>query len=223
MGQTIGGYLKDYGFNMDFAPVADVNTNPGNRVIGTRAFSSDPETAALCVRAMADGLRQSGIIPVFKHFPGHGDTAEDSHQKIAVSYKTRQELLDCEWIPFLEAEDREAIMVGHIALPEITGDLTPATLSAAVVADCLRGSLSYQGLVITDSLAMGAVTQSYTPGEAAVAAIEAGCDILLMPPDLGEAFQAVMAAVEDGTIPESVLDRHVLRILNTKLDMHILP
>ena len=222
MGMTIGGYLREYGFNMDFAPIADVNTNPRNPVIGSRAFSSDPVQAAELVRAMADGLWQRGIIPVFKHFPGHGDTTEDSHQSIAVNPKSESELLECEWLPFLQAENQECIMVGHIALPALTGDLTPATLSPALVTGVLRERLDFQGLIITDSLTMGAITENYTPSEAALGALNAGCDLLLMPQDLEEAFNGVLSAVEDGSFPETRLDRVVLRILNFKLIHHII-
>ena len=222
MGSTIGSYLRDYGFNMDFAPVADVNTNPGNRVIGSRAFSSDPLEAALCSRSMADGLRMEGILPVFKHFPGHGDTREDSHQRIAVSNKTHQELETCEWIPFQQAEDRECIMIGHIALPEVTGDWVPATFSAPIVTGILREELNYQGLIVTDSLSMGAVIQNYSSGDAALKALGAGCQILLMPASLTEAFDAVVNAVESGTFPEESLNGIVLKILAAKIDYHII-
>ena len=222
MGWIIGNYLTEYGFNMDFAPVADVNTNPYNKVIGNRAFSSDPRQAALCARAMADGLRRSGIIPVFKHFPGHGDTAEDSHQQLAVSRKSREDLLNCEWLPFQQAEARECIMVGHIALPELTGDMTPASFSSVIVTDTLKGDLQYEGLVITDSLSMGAVIRQYNAREAALNALWAGCDILLMPASLTEAFDGIVEAVEDGSFPEDRLDQIVLRILKTKIDYHIL-
>ena len=222
MGFTIGSYLKDYGFNMDFAPVADVNTNPGNPVIGSRAFSSNPRDAAVLARAMADGLRMQGILPVFKHFPGHGDTAQDSHLELAVSYKTREQLHSCEWIPFLQAEDRECIMVGHIALPEITGDMTPATFSPEIVTGILREELSYQGLIVTDSLSMGAVTKDHSSGEAALLALRAGSDLLLMPASFVEAFQAVEDAVEDGSFSMEELDARVLRILKAKYDYHII-
>lgn len=222
MGMTIGGYLWEYGFNMDFAPIADVNTNLRNPVIGTRAFSSNPIQAAELARAMADGLRQNDIIPVFKHFPGHGDTAEDSHHNVAVNQKPESELLDCEWLPFLQAEDRECIMVGHIALPALTGDLTPATLSPSLVTGVLREQLDFQGLIITDSLAMGAITENYTPAEAALGALNAGCDLLLMPQNLEEAFNGVLSAVEDGSFSEAHLDQIVLRILNFKLIHHII-
>ena len=222
MGRTIGAYLHQYGFNVDFAPVADTFTNPQNKVIGTRAFSSDPQQVALCARAMADGLHENDIIPVFKHFPGHGDTVEDSHEQIAVSHKNLEELMNCEWIPFRQAGENDCMMSAHVALPEVTGDMTPSTLTPKVIRDCLKGKLGYQGLVITDALEMGAITDNYTPGEAAVTALQAGCDILLMPISLPEAFDGVVAAVEDGTIPEAELDQIVLRILNVKLRHHLI-
>lgn len=218
MGTTIGAYLREYGFNMDFAPVADVNTNPGNPVIGNRAFSSDPVIASRMANAMAEGLNQQGIIAVFKHFPGHGDTAEDSHSEIAVSDKTIEEMEQCEWLPFLEAGEGDCVMVGHIAVPNITGALTPATFSYQVVTEILRERLGFQGLVITDSLEMGAVTDTYSSGEAAVNAILAGCDMLLMPGNFVEAFDAVVAAVENGTISQERLDESVGRILQYKFD-----
>lgn len=222
MGSTIGGYLKDFGFNMDFAPVADVNTNPKNPIIGTRAFSSDPETAAQLAASMAEGLREQGIIAVFKHFPGHGDTAEDSHSGIAISYQTKDAMAACEWLPFREAGSNDFIMVGHIAVPEITGNLTPSTMSELLVTDVLKTELGFQGLVITDALEMGAITDAYTSGEAALKALEAGCDILLMPQNLCEAFDAVVAALESGTYSEDALNATVLRILQFKLDHGLL-
>lgn len=222
MGRVIGAYLKEYGFNLDFAPVADVNTNPQNPVIGDRAFSSQPRQAAQMASAMAEGLAQEGIIPVFKHFPGHGDTAEDSHSGIAVTYKTAQEMESCEWIPFSQVPEGAWVMVGHIAAPEITGDLTPASLSPALVTGLLREQLGFEGLVVTDSLAMGAITQEYTPGQAALEALNAGCDLLLMPAGLEEAFEAVVTAVENGTLSQEQLDQSVERILEYKLEYGLL-
>ena len=216
MGSTIGAYLNAYGFNVDFAPVADVYTNPENTVIGNRAFSSDPIIVAEMVAAMAQGLREQGIVATFKHFPGHGDTAEDSHSGIAVNHKSMDALLSCEWLPFMEATDRDLIMVGHIAVPEITGDLTPATLSYTLITEILKNQLGFKGLVITDSMRMGAITGTYTPGEAALLALNAGVDILLMPASLSSAFDAIMAAVEDGTFPLEKLDSIVKRILEFK-------
>lgn len=223
MGKVIGSYLRDYGFNLDFAPVADVNTNPNNPIIGTRAFSPDPKTAAAMASAFADGLNRRGVIAVYKHFPGHGDTNQDSHHTLAVSYKTELQMRLCEWLPFLEADSADMVMVGHIAAPELTGDTTPATLSRRIVTEILKDDLGFDGLVITDSLSMAAITESYTPGEAALAALNAGCDILLMPEDLEEAFDAVLAAVESGEYPAEQLNAAVRRILEFKQLHGLLP
>ena len=214
MGQTIGGYLRTYGFNMDFAPDADVNTNPDNPIIGTRAFSSDAAEAADCAAAMARGLAGEGILPTFKHFPGHGDTAEDSHTGLAYSYRTVEELAACELLPFEAAAEAgpHAVMVGHIVVPELTGDL-PATLCADAIALVPDAENT---LIVTDSLAMVAITDSYTPGEAAVQALQAGCDVLLMPDGLADAYDAVLAAVQNGAISEDRLDLSVNKILRMK-------
>lgn len=218
MGLVIGQYLKNLGFHMDFAPVADVSTNPRNPVIGSRSFSSDPEIAAECARAMADGLWQKGILPVYKHFPGHGDTAEDSHLDLAVTHKTAEELSVCEWLPFRQVTEHECIMVGHIAAPEVTGDFTPATLSPILVRQILKNELGFEGLIITDSLEMAAITDSYDSGDAALAALRAGCHMLLMPQDLPEAFEAIVTAVEQDTFPQEELDEAVLKILEFKME-----
>lgn len=216
MGNAIGAYLYEYGFNMDFAPIADVNTNPNNPVIGNRAFSSDAVIATKMAKSMAEGLKQQHIIPVFKHFPGHGDTAEDSHIGIAISYKTKDEMAGCEWLPYESLTDGDCIMVGHIATPNITGELTPATMSDEIITGILRQQLKFDGVVITDSLAMGAITNKYNSGEAAIAVIKAGCDILLGPEDFREAFEAVVIAVENGMISEERIDESVYRILSLK-------
>lgn len=216
MGVTIGNYLKKYGFNMDFAPDADVNTNPDNPIIGKRAFSSNPETAADMAEAMASGLRQAGIIPVFKHFPGHGDTATDSHTGAAVSEKSWEEMLFCEWIPFLRAGDWDCVMVGHITAPNVTGNSVPASLSSRMVTEILREELGFSGLIITDSLEMKAVSQDHTPAEASVMALQAGCDMILMPSGFREAFEGVVSAVENGEISQERLDSSVRRILEFK-------
>ena len=222
MGQTIGGYLKQYGFTMDFAPVADVYTNEANTVIGNRAFSHDAATVATMANAMAQGLQEEQILPVFKHFPGHGDTAEDSHSGLAYTYRTREEMAQCEWLPFLTLSQSEenlcAVMVGHIAAPALDDSDTPASLSHKIVTQLLREELlaDQDVLVVTDSLAMGAITELYEPGEAAVQAVQAGCDVILMPDGLADAFDAVMTAVQDGTIPEERINESVSRILKFK-------
>lgn len=221
MYRTIGGYLRDFGFALDFAPVADVNTNPDNPVIGSRAFSADPQTAAACVRAAVEGLGEAGVLACLKHFPGHGDTAQDSHEEAAVTEKTLAALRNGEWAPFAAgiAAGAPLVMVGHItapnALPPAESDRL-AGFSATVLNDWLRGELGFEGLVVTDSLAMGAVTRRYSPGEAALAALQAGADLLLMPADLEGAYTAVVQAVESGRWPESELDARVERILAAK-------
>lgn len=221
MYRAIGGYLREFGFALDFAPVADVNTNPDNPVIGSRAFSADPQTAAACVRAAVEGLGEAGVLACLKHFPGHGDTAQDSHEEAAVTEKTLAALRSGEWAPFAAGITAGAplVMVGHItapnALPPAESDRL-AGFSATVLNDWLRGELGFEGLVVTDSLAMGAVTRRYSPGEAALAALQAGADLLLMPADLEEAYTAVVQAVESGRWPESELDARVERILAAK-------
>jgi beta-N-acetylhexosaminidase len=216
MGRTIGGYLREYGFNLDFAPVADVNTNPNNPVIGTRAFSNQPETAARMAAAFAQGLGETGIIATYKHFPGHGDTAEDSHSGLAVVYKTLEELETCEFLPFLEATSRDMVMVAHVSLPNVTGDMTPATLSRQIVTDILKEQLGFEGLIVTDAMEMGAIAETYGCGTAAVAALQAGCHILLIPENLPQAFDAVLAALEEGTLTVEWLDETVRKILEFK-------
>lgn len=221
MSVTIGGYLKDYGFNLDFAPDADVNTNPDNPVIGTRAFSSDPDEAAASVRAAVEGFNETGVLCSLKHFPGHGDTAEDSHLGVASTTRTLDEMRGCEFKPFAAGIEAGVpmVMVGHITAPnavpaEEAG--LPATFSHTLVTDVLRNELGFDGLIVTDSMAMGAITENYTAGEAALAALEAGVDLLLMPAGLPEAFDAVVEAVETGVWPESELDARVERVLAAK-------
>ena len=216
MGDTIGQYLNRYGVNMDFAPVADVNTNPKNPVIGTRAFSSDPQIAMELSHAMAEGLQKNQVIPVYKHFPGHGDTAEDSHSKLAVSYKTLEELKVCEWLPYEDLGADVCVMIAHVALPNVTGDMTPATMSAQIIQDYLRGELGFAGVVMTDGMEMGAISNTYSPGEAAVKVFQAGCDMILASENFEKAYAAVLDAVENGTLSAQRIDESVYRILQLK-------
>lgn len=225
MGAVIGAYLRGCGFNMDFAPVADVNTNPNNPVIGERAFSSDAAVAAAMAAAMARGLYGELVIPTFKHFPGHGDTAEDSHTGQAVTLRTREEMERCEFLPFAAQSDAvgaHAVMVGHITAPALCGNDLPASLSPQVVEEILRGELGQTDLIVTDSLSMQAITDRYSPGEAAVLALQAGCDLLLMPDGLAEAYEAVLDAVADGSLTEARIDESVHRILTMKREFAIL-
>lgn len=217
MSAAIGSYLTQYGIDLDFAPVADVSTNPDNPIIGKRAFSDDPQQAAEMVTAAVEGFQDAGILCCLKHYPGHGDTAEDSHKALAVTQKSWQELLSCELVPFRAGIEAGAdlVMAGHIAAPQVTGEDTPASLSQPLL-QSLRQELGFDGVIVTDSLAMEGITGLYTPGQAAVQAVQAGADILLMPDGLAEAFDAVTAAVEEGTIPPSRIDESAARVLALK-------
>jgi len=217
-GKAIGHYLKEYGFDIDFAPVADVNTNPENIVIGDRSFSSDPKKAAPMVVAYMKGLHEEGIAACIKHFPGHGDTSGDSHKGYVETSKTWEELLDCEMITFKAAIKAGAplIMTAHVSLPKVIGDKTPGTLSSLILTDKLRGELGYKGIIITDAMGMGAISQHYDPAQSAVMCLKAGADIILMPENLPLAFEAVLKAVEDGTLSEERIDESVSRVLALK-------
>ena len=198
MGRTIGGYLKHYGFNLDLAPVADVNSNPLNPVIGRRAFSSDPDVTAGMVRAAVQGFHEAGMLCTLKHFPGHGDTLEDSHAGTATSTKTWEEMKAVELLPFEAgiAAGADVVMAAHITTPNATEDGLPASLSYTILTERLRGELGFTGVICTDGLGMKAITDHYSPAEAAIAALDAGADLLLLPADLHEAFDGVVAAVE---------------------------
>lgn len=218
VGSTIGGYLRDIGLNMDFAPVADVLTN-GASPIGPRAFSSDPALAASMVASCVLGLQDAGVSATVKHFPGHGDAAADSHTGAAVSERTLDELRACEFVPFKAAIDAgvDAVMVGHISTPNAAADGVPATLSRAVITGWLREELGFDGLVVSDAMNMGAITQFYASADAAIAFILAGGDIVLQPSDFTAAYQGVLTAVNEGIIASEVLDAAVRRILRVKL------
>lgn len=214
----IGTYLKAYGFNIDFAPVADVNTNPQNPVIGTRAFSSDPQQAAALVRTAVRGFHKGGMLCTLKHFPGHGDTAADSHLGSVSIDRTLEQLEQCEWLPFKAgiAAGADMVMVGHITALQATGEALPASLSPKMVTGVLRERLRYEGVIITDGMEMKAITQPYSSGEAAVMALEAGVDILLCPLDFEAAYASVLQAIRTGRISEKRLNQSVLRILKLK-------
>ena len=221
-GNTIGSYLKFYGFDIDFAPVADVNTNPDNIVIGPRAFSDDPAVAAPMVTSYLQGLKDAGITGCIKHFPGHGDTTSDTHTGYAQTLKTWDEMKNCEMVTFRAGIQWgcQLIMTAHIAAPNVTGSNVPSTLSPVILQDKLRGELGYQNIIITDGMEMGAITQHYTSAEAAVGSILAGVDIVLGPRDFVEAFDAVVDAVNNGTISEERINQSVRRILTLRLGIN---
>lgn len=218
VGLTIGNYLRSYGFNLDFAPVADVDSNPANPVIGARAFSSDPALVSSMVVAAQSGFQDAGLIACLKHFPGHGDTASDPHYATASTAKTWVEMAQLELIPFQAGigAGADMIMLGHILTPGVSDDAWPASLSPEIHRR-LRQDLAFDGVVITDSLSMQAITDQYSPGEAALQAYLAGNDVLLMPAQLEEAFRAIEQAVAEGVIDQAELSRRVGRILRLKL------
>ena len=224
VGNTIGSYLREYGFNVDFAPVSDVDSNPDNTVIGDRAFSDDPQVVASRVSACIEGFHDSGMICTLKHFPGHGDTVADTHFEAASIDRSMDEIRACEMIPFAAGIDSGAdfIMAAHITTPEADPSCLPASLSHFWLTDILRYEMGFEGLIITDSMIMQAVTDNYSPSEAAVAAVYAGNDVILMPEDLEEAAQGIIAAVESGVLPEERIDSSVLRIIDKKIDYGII-
>ena len=216
--EQIADYLMPLGFNLDFAPVADVVDPLRSDTMGLRSFSSDAAVAADMVRAEVEGFRDKKMLCCAKHFPGIGAAAGDSHEGAITIEATNEELETVSLVPFRAAIEAGVpmIMVGHVSLPNIVGDSTPAPLSSAVVQGMLRDSLGYTGIIVTDSLSMGAITDYYTPAEAAVAALKAGCDIPLMPERLDEAYQGVLSAVQVGELTEERLDESLTRILTAK-------
>ena len=219
VGQIIGTYLKELGFNLNFAPIADIITNAENQVIGDRSFGEDVDLVSEMVAEVVKGLQEQDISATLKHFPGHGDTKEDSHLGYAYSYRTLEELREAELIPFQRGIDEgvDFVMTGHISLPSILKDDTPASLSKEITTALLREELGFEGVIVTDALNMGAIQNHYTAKEAAVAALEAGADIILMPADFKEAFDGVMEAVESGAISEERIEESVRRILEAKI------
>lgn len=218
VGTAIGSYLHEIGFNVDFAPVADVLTNPENTVIGPRSFGADSQLVADMVVAEATAMLATGVLPCVKHFPGHGDTNADSHTGEAVSTRTREDLDSCEFEPFRRAiaAGVPLIMVGHIKTPNVTADDLPASLSRVMIGETLRRELGFDGVIISDSFQMGAVTERYSPAEAAVKFLEAGGDMILMPEDFDAAYQGVLDAIASGILSRERIDESCLRVLGTK-------
>ena len=221
-GTSIGTYLRRYGIDIDFAPVADVNSNPDNTVIGDRSFSSNPVIAGNMCSAFLAGLEQTGVAGCLKHFPGHGDTTTDSHLGYVELNKTREQLEQTELLPFKIGIQNGAglIMSAHISVPKVTGSTEPCSLSYTMLTQILREELGYDGIIITDALEMRAVSSSYDSAEACIKALEAGADILLMPFDYVQAFEGVLAAVQNGRISEERLDQSLERITALKNKIH---
>ncbi len=220
-GAALAAACAAFGFNLDFAPSLDVWSNPDNTVIGDRALGTDAETVAERGPVAAQALAGGGVIPVVKHFPGHGDTDVDSHADLPVVEKTVAELRGAELKPFQAAIDggTPAVMVAHILMKALDPD-RPASLSPAVVNDLLRGEMGFGGVVFTDDMTMGAITEHYGVGEACVMAVEAGCDVALVchgRDNVDEARTALLEAVEAGRISQARLDESVYRVLALKV------
>lgn len=217
-GSTIGGYLRELGFNLDFAPDADVLVELSNETIGDRSFGSDPELCGSMVHRYVDGLHENGVASCIKHFPGLGDTESDTHTAAAWSSRTLEEYRNTEFVAFGGGIDAgtEMVMVSHLSNAELSGSDLPASLNKTIISDLLREELGYQGLVITDSLRMGAVAERFDSAEAAVTALEAGADLLLMPADFQSARQGLLDAVHDGRISEERIEESLSRILQAR-------
>ncbi|NLB30006.1 MAG: glycoside hydrolase family 3 protein [Clostridiales bacterium] len=222
-GVYIGNMLSSLGFNLDFAPVADVLIAADNEVIGNRSFGSDPELVSMMTANFTEGLRSSGTAATLKHFPGHGSTNDDSHSGRAVSERTLEEMREAEFLPFISGIEAGAdlVMLSHISAANVDAGDMPSSMSKEI-AGLLREELGFRRVIITDALNMGAVAKEYAGGLAAVQALLAGADMLLMPNDLTESVQALREALESGDLTWERVDESVVRILTVKLEREII-
>ncbi|MGH7745259.1 MAG: glycoside hydrolase family 3 N-terminal domain-containing protein, partial [Candidatus Dormibacteria bacterium] len=219
MGKITALEARAVGVQWIYAPVSDVNNNPDNPIINTRSFGEDPKKVAEYVTEFVRGVEENGGLATAKHFPGHGDTASDSHIDLPVIHADRQRIEHLELVPFRAAiaAGVDSIMTGHLSIPALEPDPNiPATLSPNILTGLLRDELGYKGLVVTDAMDMGGITVRYAPGDAAVRAFAAGADALLMPPVPDAAFDALKEAVKSGRISRERLDASVRRILEAK-------
>jgi beta-N-acetylhexosaminidase len=220
MGKLLAREVLSAGFNMNFAPVLDINSNPDNPVIGDRSFGNSAELVSALGIAEMKGMESEGVVPVVKHFPGHGDTSVDSHLDLPIVNKTADALAKLEWLPFQAAikEGTDAVMVAHILFPKLDPD-KPASLSTKIIGELLRGDMKYQGLVITDDLTMGAIMKNYDLTTAALDTINAGSDILLIAHGYDNekrVLESLLDHVKKGKIQETRIDESVYRILALK-------
>ena len=220
---TIASDMSALGFNADMAPVADVWSNPENTVIGDRAYSDDFQQAAVLVASAVEGFHAGGVATALKHFPGHGDTSEDSHYGAVFITKTLEEIREKELLPFQAGiqADSDMVMIGHLILSDI--DDQPAPFSHKIVTELLRQELGFDGVIITDGLQMKAMTDFYSDGEIACSAVKAGVDMLLCPANPEEAAAALEDAVKNGDLTESRIEESVLRILKMKKERGMIP
>lgn len=216
-GNTIGSYLTGLGFNLDFAPVADLANAEGS-VMEKRAYGSDAAAVSPFVTSMMQGLEEQKVTACVKHFPGIGSTTADTHDGLATTDRSAEDFRANEFVVFQNAIDAGAnmIMVGHMSAPALAGDNTPSSLSSAVVTDILRNELNFRGVIITDAMNMAAISNYYGADEAAIMALKAGCDMILMPEDFEKAYNGVLEAVRNGTISEERINDSLRRIYRIK-------
>ncbi|MGY4979997.1 glycoside hydrolase family 3 protein [Streptomyces sp. 900105755] len=224
LGRISGAELRAMGIRQDYSPDADVNVNPANPIIGVRSFGAGPEAAGALVAAEVQGYQEAGVAATAKHFPGHGDTAVDSHTGFPVITHSRELWEKLDAVPFRAAIEAgiDSVMTAHIQFPALDGSGDPATLSHPVLTGILRGELGYDGVVVTDSLGMEGVRTKYGDDRVPVLALKAGADQLLDPPTLDVAWNAVLKAVRDGELTEARLDESILRILRLKSRLGLL-
>ena len=217
-GKIIAEEMRAIGVNWLFAPVADINNNPDNPVINIRSFGANPEKVGEFAAALAKGVRDGGALATLKHFPGHGDTATDSHIGLAKISANKTQLEAVELVPFKTAIDGgvDAVMTAHLAVPQVTGDDVPATLNPKISNDILRKELGFKGIITTDSMGMGAIKKNYSDEKSVVMAVLAGADIVLMPADVKKTIDAIEAAVKSGELSEARIDESVRRLLSAK-------
>lgn len=225
VGETIGKEIYELGFNLDFAPVADINTNAENTEIGNRSFGSEPKTVADMVSQEVKGLQAQGVSATLKHFPGQGQCGEDTHKGYVELNATIDRLRDVEFLPFKSgiSAGADMVMMSHVAVSKITGKETPASLTKLMVTDILREELQFDNVIITDAMNMKVITKFYDADQAAIMAIEAGNDMILMPDNFEQAFEGVLEAVKDGTLSESQINEAAGRVLSVKIKRGILP
>ena len=216
----IGTYLQYLGFNVDFAPDADIANNPQSDTMRLRSFGTTVDAVAPMVKAQVEGFAEAGVLCSAKHFPGIGGAMGDSHDGRIYSEKTLDEIRAEELRPFQAAIEADVpfVMVGHLSMPSITGDDDPSSISGEIINGILREELGYQGIIITDSMAMGAALDSLTLDRLGVAPLLAGADMVLMPEDLQAAYQGVLDAVASGELTEERIDESVRRVVRTKLE-----
>ncbi len=216
-GSTIGGYLSEIGFNLNFAPVADVSSVEGS-ALGNRTYGSDAVTVSPFVISMMQGIEEQNVTACLKHFPGIGSSTQDTHNGMAATDRSLEEFRANELQVFQAGIDAGAnmIMVGHLSAPALTGDNTPCSLSPAVVTDLLRNEMGFKGVIISDALNMSAISEYYGADQAAIMALRAGCDMILMPEDFELAYNGVLQAVKDGTISEERINDSLRRIYRIK-------